>query len=77
MSPLDGRGHRNDLAFDAGRALATLNPAAEEDAARALAQRRLRSMTKLEPHVATRRLLGMLARKGYPSDVSLRVVRRV
>lgn len=59
----------------AGRALATLDPATEEEAARALVQRRLRSMACVEPFVATRRLLGMLARKGYPSEVSLRVVR--
>jgi len=59
----------------AGAALATLDPDAEEDSARTLVHRRLRSMTSLEPHVATRRLLGMLARKGYPSEVSLRVVR--
>jgi regulatory protein len=68
--------HRKGIDKDiAGQALATLDPATEEDAARALVQRRLRSMANLEPHVATRRLLGMLARKGYPSGVSLRVVR--
>lgn len=59
----------------AGRALATLDPAAEEQSARELVQRRLPSMRGLEPHVATRRLLGMLARKGYPSDVAFRVIR--
>jgi len=68
--------HRKGIDKDiAGAALATLDPDAEEDSARTLVHRRLRSMTSLEPHVATRRLLGMLARKGYPSDVSLRVVR--
>ncbi len=59
----------------AGRALATLDPATEEEAARALVQRRLRSMRGLESQVATRRLLGMLARKGYPSEVAFRVIR--
>jgi len=59
----------------AGRALATLDPADEEQSARELVKRRLRSMRGLEPHVATRRLLGMLARKGYPSDVAFRVIR--
>ncbi len=68
--------HRKGIDRDiAGRALATLDPATEEDSARAMVQRRLRSMANLEAQVATRRLLGMLARKGYPSDVSLRVVR--
>lgn len=68
--------HRKGIDKDiAGRALATLDPATEEDSARAMVQRRLCSMANLELQVATRRLLGMLARKGYPSDVSLRVVR--
>ncbi|MDQ3054329.1 MAG: recombination regulator RecX [Actinomycetota bacterium] len=59
----------------AGAALALLAPDAEEAAARRLVQRKLRSMSSLAPTVATRRLLGMLARKGYPSEVSLRVIR--
>jgi regulatory protein len=32
-------------------------------------------MSGLEPLVQTRRLAGMLARKGYPSELSMRVVR--
>ncbi len=59
----------------AGRALATLDADAEEEVARMLVQRKLRSMRGLEPAVATRRLLGMLARKGYPSDMAFRVIR--
>ncbi len=59
----------------AGRALATLDPANEEQSARELVQRRLRSLRGLEPQMATRRLLGMLARKGYPSEVAFRVIR--
>jgi len=59
----------------AGAALADLDPAAEEESARGLVRRKLRSMGNLEPHVVTRRLLGMLARKGYPSEVALRVIR--
>ncbi len=68
--------HRKGIDKDvAGRALATLDPADEEQSARELVQRKLRSMRALETHVVTRRLLGMLARKGYPSDVAFRVIR--
>jgi len=68
--------HRKGIDKDtAGQALATLDPDAEEESARALVMKRLRSMASLEPHVATRRLLGMLARRGYPPEVALRVIR--
>ncbi len=56
-------------------ALDEVDPAAEEDRARALVARRLRSMSGLDPVVQTRRLAGMLARKGYGSEVAMRVVR--
>jgi regulatory protein len=56
------------------QALATVDPAAEEAAARMLVQRKLRSMRGLDPAVARRRLLAMLARKGYPSDVAFRLI---
>lgn len=45
--------------------LAELDPADERAAALELAYRRVRSMGSLEPHVAYRRLAGMLARRGY------------
>jgi len=68
--------HRKGIDKDiAGAALATIEPAAEEATARMLVHRKLRSMRGLEPSVATRRLLGMLARKGYPSEVAFRVIR--
>ncbi|MBA3411917.1 MAG: regulatory protein RecX [Geodermatophilaceae bacterium] len=68
--------HRKGIDKDvAGTALATLDPEAEEAAARMLVQRRMRSMRGLESAVVTRRLLGMLARKGYPSEVAFRVIR--
>lgn len=68
--------HRKGIDKDiAGAALATLDPEAEEASARVLVQRRLRSMRSLERPVATRRLLGMLARKGYSSAVAMRVIR--
>lgn len=72
VQELDRKGIDKDLA---GQALATLDPAAEEEAARMLVRRRLRSKRGLDAAVATRRLLGMLARKGYPSDVAFRVIR--
>ncbi|AQP44606.1 regulatory protein RecX [Tessaracoccus flavus] len=50
-------------------ALADLDPDDELEAALALARRRARSMTSLEPHVARRRLAGVLARRGFPSSV--------
>jgi len=46
-------------------------------AARALARRKARTMTGLPRETQLRRLSGMLARKGYPSDVALRAVRDV
>ncbi len=56
-------------------ALDDLDPAAEEERARELVAKRLRSMAGLDPMVQTRRLAGMLARKGYAADVAMRVVR--
>ncbi|MEO6791713.1 MAG: regulatory protein RecX [Ornithinibacter sp.] len=56
-------------------ALAEVDPAAEEDRARELVAKRLRSMSGLDPVVQTRRLAGLLARKGYGSEIAMRVVR--
>ncbi len=56
-------------------ALDEVDPHDEEDRARELVAKKLRSMSGLDPVVQTRRLAGMLARKGYPSEVSMRVVR--
>ncbi|MGL5852899.1 MAG: regulatory protein RecX [Phycicoccus sp.] len=47
----------------------------EEECARQLVAKRLRTMTGLDPLVQTRRLAGMLARKGYGAEVTMRVVR--
>jgi len=47
----------------------------EEQRARALVRKRLRSMTSLDEQTATRRLLGMLARKGYPQGLAYEVIR--
>jgi regulatory protein len=56
-------------------ALDEVDPHDEEDRARELVAKKMRSMTGLEPVVQTRRLAGMLARKGYSSELSMRVVR--
>jgi regulatory protein len=47
----------------------------EVEAARVLVRRRLRSVRALETDKAVRRLVGMLARKGYSGGVAYRVVR--
>ncbi|MBD0693192.1 hypothetical protein BG452_40540 [Streptomyces sp. CBMA123] len=47
----------------------------ETDAARALVERKLRSTRGLDPQVRTRRLVGMLARRGYSEGLAFRVVR--
>jgi regulatory protein len=56
-------------------ALETVATDDEVEAARLLVQRKLRSMGGLDQQVAIRRLVGMLARKGYSSSISFRVVR--
>jgi regulatory protein len=48
-----------------------------EAAARGLVRRKVRTMAGLPREVKLRRLSGLLARKGYPSDVSIRAVRDV
>ncbi|HEX7107482.1 MAG TPA: regulatory protein RecX [Acidothermaceae bacterium] len=48
-----------------------------ESTARTLARRKARASVGLPTEVRVRRLAGMLARKGYPSDVALRAVRDV
>ncbi|MER6299555.1 regulatory protein RecX [Kitasatospora sp. NPDC001539] len=49
----------------------------EEDAARALVERKLRATRGLDPQVRTRRLVGVLARRGYFEGLAFRVVRGV
>lgn len=56
-------------------ALDTVETEDEVEAARLLVQRKLRSIRGLDQQVAIRRLVGMLARKGYSSSISFRVVR--
>ena len=47
----------------------------EEAAAQALVAKKIRSMSRLDDITKTRRLLGMLARKGYPPGLATSVVR--
>jgi regulatory protein len=56
-------------------ALDTLDPEAEIATARALVARKMSSTRTLSVDVRVRRLVGMLARKGYSGGLALRVVR--
>ena len=60
-----------------GAALAELDPDTEVATARALVERKLRSTPGGTPDALLRRLVGMLARKGYPAGLAIRVVREV
>lgn len=57
-------------------ALGQLGSAQEEETARALVDRKLRSTRGLPPDKRVRRLAGLLARRGYPEGLALRVVRQ-
>jgi regulatory protein len=52
-----------------------VDPADEEAAARELVRRKLRTLTRVDDQTATRRLVGLLARKGYSSGLAFSVVR--
>jgi regulatory protein len=67
------RGVDDQLARDA---LDELDPDQEEETARALVRRKLPSMRSLDRQVAMRRLLGMLARKGYPGGLAMTVIKQ-
>lgn len=59
----------------AREALDEIDPADELAVARVLVRKKLRSMRGLDQQVATRRLVGMLARKGHGPGVAFQVVR--
>lgn len=59
----------------AGVALDELAPEDERTKARELVDRRLPSLDRIEPAAAVRRLVGMLARKGYSGGMAYEVVR--
>ena len=56
-------------------ALDDLDPAREQEAARLLVRKKLRSLRGVDHATATRRLAGLLARKGYPAGLAFTVVR--
>ena len=56
-------------------ALEEADPALEDEQARELVAKKLRTMHGLDVMVQKRRLAGMLARKGYSSELSMRVIR--
>ncbi|GAA2733726.1 regulatory protein RecX [Actinocorallia aurantiaca] len=58
-------------------AVAELHPEDIEEAARALVSRKLRTTRSLDHDRRTRRLVGMLARKGYSPGLAYRVVKEV
>ncbi len=58
----------------AAEALSTVSTDDEVTAAQALVRKKLRSMTNLPRDVATRRLVGMLGRKGFGGSLAYRVV---
>ncbi|GAA4699054.1 regulatory protein RecX [Nocardioides nanhaiensis] len=56
-------------------ALEDVDPEEERETARRLVRGKLRSVARVDDTTATRRLVGMLARKGYGSGVAFAVVR--
>ena len=66
------KGIEDDLAQ---RALASIPEADERDRARTLVDKKLRAMHGLGIEVQTRRLAGMLARKGYSPSMTYAVIR--
>ena len=59
----------------AREALDEIDPDDEESAARTLVRKKLRSMRGVETDKATRRLVGMLARKGYGAGMAFAIVK--
>lgn len=67
---------RKGVADDTAReVLDEVDPGEEEATARQLVRRKLRSVRHVDDAKATRRLAGMLARKGYPAGLAFAVVR--
>jgi regulatory protein len=69
---LRAKGIESHLAVEA---LASISDEDERDRARALVDKKLRAMHGLGIEVQSRRLAGMLARKGYSSSVAYAVIR--
>jgi regulatory protein len=60
---------------EVAEALDEVDSSTEEETARALVARRMRTESATAPEAAFRRLVGMLARKGYPAGLAIRVVK--
>ncbi|MEU0482933.1 recombination regulator RecX [Streptosporangium sp. NPDC006013] len=73
-SELRHRGVAEETVKDA---MEQLDPEQEAETARGLVRRKLSSTRGLDPAVRTRRLAGMLARKGYGPGLAFRVIREV
>jgi len=72
---LGGELRRRGVSSEAvGEALDQLDNHTEAETARALVERKLRTATGA-PEAIVRRLVGMLARKGYPAGLAYRVVK--
>jgi regulatory protein len=56
-------------------AVGQIDAASEAAAARELVARHLKSLHRLDPQTQARRLVGLLARRGYPADLAHQVVR--
>jgi regulatory protein len=65
------------LADHVDTALETIDSDSERARARQLVERRLRTLAGLPPDVQARRLVGLLARKGYPAGLARGLVRDV
>ncbi|HVV08669.1 regulatory protein RecX [Amycolatopsis sp.] len=72
VAELKRKGVDNEVA---AKAAGEIDRESEEHKARELVRKRLRSMTTVDEQTATRRLLGTLARKGYPQGLAYAVVR--
>ncbi len=59
----------------AREALARIGSDDQEATARALVRKKVRSLGRFDETTRTRRLVGMLARKGYPAGLAFTVVR--
>lgn len=73
---LAGELHRRGVDKElVGAALEEVDDETEAATARELVDRRLRSVGSAGPEVVLRRLVGMLARRGYPPGLAIRVVK--
>jgi regulatory protein len=66
------KGIDDDVARDA---LDEIDPDDEREAGRRMVRRKLRSLERFDDQTKTRRLVGMLARKGYGAGVAYSIVR--